>query len=67
MFITEEKMSNVIIQNDFLDCHFDDEKSKKLKAYYNMEAMKKLSHFPVDYDYNAVRDEAFAEKYGNFN
>jgi len=43
------------------------QKSKKIIAYEAMEAMKKFSPFPKDYDYEAVIKEALAEKYGYFN
>ena len=43
------------------------QRSKKLLAYEAMEAMKKFSPFPKEYDYEAVREEAFAEKYGYFD
>lgn len=43
------------------------QKSKKLSAYEAMETMKKSSHFPKDYDCEAIRDEAIIEKYGCFN
>ena len=43
------------------------ESSKKMRAYEAMEAMKKSSPFPKDYDYETVREEAFTEKYGRFD
>lgn len=46
---------------------FENTKSKKLRAYEDMEKMKQLSPFPKDYDYDAIREEAFTEKYGSFN
>lgn len=46
---------------------FENTKSKKLRAYEDMEKMKQLSYFPKDYDYDAIREEAFTEKYGSFN
>ncbi|MCR5347849.1 MAG: hypothetical protein K6E38_08725 [Fretibacterium sp.] len=41
--------------------------SKKMQAYEAMEAMKRRSPFPGDYDYKTVREDAFSEKHRRFD
>lgn len=41
--------------------------SEKRQAFLRMEEMKKTNLFPKNYDYEKVREEAMAEKYGRFN
>lgn len=41
--------------------------TSKMRIYEAMEAMKRRSPFPRDYDPNAAREAAFEEKYGRFD
>ncbi len=49
------------------DLQSEDERAKKMRAYKAMEALKRSSPFPRDYDCDAVREKAFSEKYGRFD
>ena len=40
--------------------------SAKRQAFLRMEERKKKHPFPKDYDFDQVREEAVAEKYGRF-
>ena len=43
------------------------DRSRKMRAYEAMEAMKRRSPFPKDFDYEKAREEALTEKYGRFD
>ncbi|MBR1599373.1 MAG: hypothetical protein IJ661_10765 [Lachnospiraceae bacterium] len=66
-FIDMIKQFNLVVKNKSKLSEKSDEASEKRQAFLRMEEMKKTHPFPKNYDYEKVREEAMAEKYGRFN
>ena len=66
-FIDMIKQFNAVVRNKEKGESVQADISPKRQAFLRMEERKKNNPFPKDYDCDAVRKEAMAEKYGRFN